>query len=562
MRDSWQVEEQFRNNLHGHFIISLAAAPSTLKAFLDKLNNSTFISVKNVIDLAENIQCNSVMSNPDVYKSCMVCENKACSAVAPHTSPIFETTIDSDIVMVSVPGPDANVATGSSAPQPLRSEPIPDDVLKTTKPLGFHFPSPNTVACDVCQTKYVGHEVLERAALIELESHGDEFSKLVKAWKSGNDDYGVRTEALWVDLDMDQLHKPKFQAVLALLVLQYNRHRAGHHRSCFKLRIQGTCRFNLPMDATQLTTLLINNMEIDKFGNIVFHDVDVREQGDILATDNDDTSSNPMDVDRVPLAAIAVDSAAAPTPMTRMPFIHTLTVDKITAMSLDVHRQIGSEYINRFNPIVMITFGWNNDSTTMFTSPGIIHYITNYVSKAPDAGAAGAATIRAFRQTVTKREREAAASQAEAQRHASASAGDTTDPPESSHPTGAPSKQQLSQRTVIATLLGASRTQEVGQNIVAYSALFDSTDLHSHESTNVQVPQMLAFLRGEPISGVMSRVSPLASTSNEVDGDGAQPREDEDDGANRDEEEGPSNEPNPAPMKLSAVPQVLISSST
>ena len=69
---------------------------------------------------------------------------------------------------------------------------------------------------------------------------------------------------------MDQLHTPKFQAVLALLVLQYNRHRPEHHRSCFKIKIKATCQYNLPMDANMLTTLIINIMEFDKFGNVVF----------------------------------------------------------------------------------------------------------------------------------------------------------------------------------------------------------------------------------------------------------------------------------------------------
>jgi hypothetical protein len=223
-----------------------------------------------------------------------------------------------------------------------------------------------------------------------------------------------------------------------------------------------------------------------------------------------------MDIDTVPLAAIADDSAAVPMSFSQMPLIHVLKLEDITSVSLDVHRQIGSEYINRYNPIVMMTFGWNNDMTMMFTSPGIIHYITNYVSKAPDAGATGAATIRTFRLTVpvSKRQCEAAARHAEAQRFASVSAGDTTNPfdIDASHPTEAPSKQQLSQRIVTATLLGVNRTQEIGQNIVAYSALFKTTHLHSHEHTTVQVPQMLAFLRGEPVNGVMSRVSPLVPT--------------------------------------------------
>jgi hypothetical protein len=203
--------------------------------------------------------------------------------------------------------------------------------------------------------------------------------------------------------------------------------------------------------------------------------------------------------------------------------------------------------------------------TTMFTSPGIIHYITNYVSKGPDAGATGAATIRAFKLTVTKRQREAAARHAEAQRIADVSAGDNTNPfcIDASHPTEAPSKQQLSQRTVIATLLGVNRTQEIGQNIVAYSALYKTTHLHSHQYTTVQVPQMLAYLRGEPIKGVISRVSPLVSTSINVSGNNADTTAEaallllgDDDGADDDANEDPANKTISTPVKLSAVPQV------
>jgi hypothetical protein len=202
----------------------------------------------------------------------------------------------------------------------------------------------------------------------------------------------------------------------------------------------------------------------------------------------------------------------------------------------------------------------------MFTSPGIIHYITNYVSKAPDNGATGAATIRAFRLTVSKREREAAIRQAEAQTNANVSGGDTSNP-FNIEISEAPSKQQLSQRTAIATLLGVNRTQEVGQNLVAYTALFKTTHLHSHEYTIVQVPQMLAFLRGEPVSGVMSRVSPLESTSNEVDENNADTLaeaafvllgdEDDDDDASVDAEEEPANDETiTEPIMLSAIPQV------
>jgi hypothetical protein len=76
---------------------------------------------------------------------------------------------------------------------------------------------------------------------------------------------------------------------------------------------------------------------------------------------------------------------------------------------------------------------------------------------------------------------------------------------------------------------------------------------------------MLALLRGEPVSGVMSRVSPLVSTSNEVDENDADTLaeatfllhgDDDDDGVGVDAEEDPASETISVPIKLSAVPQV------
>ena len=81
----------------------------------------------------------------------------------------------------------------------------------------------------------------------------------------------------------------------------------------------------------------------------------------------------------------------------------------IEKMDLEVHRQPGSDYINKFNPIVTIAFRWNNDVKFMLTSPGIIHYVTNYASKKPDAGASGSVTLRAFTRTVALQETEAIA---------------------------------------------------------------------------------------------------------------------------------------------------------
>ena len=163
----------------------------------------------------------------------------------------------------------------------------------------------------------------------------------------------------------------------------------------------------------------------------------------------------------------------------------------------------------------------------------------------------------------------------EAARITDASANDTTNPFHMDSPLvdAAPSKQQSSRCRVIATMLAVDRTQEIGQNIVAYTALYKTTHMHSHKFKTVQVPQMLAYLRGEPINGVVSRVSPLVIPPTSLSADTtATPGEaelllfgDDDDDDNDGYEEGatdatnrdPASETSSVPVKLAAVPQVL-----
>ena len=568
---SIQVEEQFRQNLHAHGIYSLAAAPSTLKAFVDKLNRTGGISVERVINFANDIQCNSVMSDPVFYDKSMVCENAACPAVVAPPPVAADTVMDPTAVLATSPGlaSDNEAPVVPLAPRSLISEPIDESILNTTKPLGYHYQSPPTVACDVCYTKYVGHEVLERAVLVELQKHGGIFADLGEAWGRSNDAFNVRMEAMSIEiLDMETLRKPEYQAVLTLLVLQFNRHRAGHHRSCFKLKIKGTCRFGLPHGTHLLTTLIINNMEFDKFGNVMYLDNRSTVDGAVATHDDD-----------VPLAAIVVDASTPPVPLSAFPLIQALKLEDITTMDIAVQRKIGSEYINRYNPIVMITFGWNNDMTTMLTSPGIIHYITNYVSKGPDAGATGAAMIRAFKQTVEKRQREDLQRLREAATITDASANDTSNPFRMDSPLvdATPSNQQRSKCRVIATMLAVDRTQEIGQNLVAYTALYNTTHMHSHQFKSVQVPQMLAYLRGDPINGVVSRVSPLdlpptrlsanttASTAEAAgvllygddSDDDAEYADGYEEGLIDASDQDPASASSSTPVKLAAVPQVL-----
>jgi hypothetical protein len=384
-----QVEEQFRNALHGHAVLNLAAAPHTLKALLDKINKDGVLTIKKIITFAETIQCNDIMSDSNLYDANLVCDNQDCpgtSATPSSTTTAVPRTSTDDVTGNPVQaGPTiAHDATIPAAtPTPLISEPIQDHIRYTTKPLGFNFASPITAVCDVCKTKYVGEAVLRKAALAELRKHPDA-ARLVEACENDHDDtFRTRNEALRMttayddngafELDMTQLHMPKFQAVLAILVLQYNRHRPGHSRSCFKLKIKGTCRYDLPKLMQLLTTFLINDIQIDQFGHIMFLNDD--DSGE--ATDASDAVGQSAATTITPIAAIEEDDpATAPLPFTAFPQIKAFTLDSVERMDIIVKRKIGSEYINRFNPIVMLSFGWNNDMTTMMTSPGIIHYVT------------------------------------------------------------------------------------------------------------------------------------------------------------------------------------------
>ena len=564
-----QVEEQFRNALHSHAVISLAAAPHTLKALLDKINKSGFLTVQKVTDFANGIQCNDIMSNSKLYDDKMVCETEGCTNNSATPSPTADDTMDAATdIALSQAGPSSTnntTAPQTSTPTRLISEPIDDAIKYTTKPLGFNFESPKDVACRVCKTKYVGYQVLRRAALAELRKHPDA-AELVKACENGNNDtFVIRNEALRLkpekdgvpfELDMEQLNTPKFQAVLAILVLQFNRHRAGHTRSCFKIKIKGTCRYDLPKSMLLLTTFFINDIQIDEHGNLAFLDED--------SDDNDDTPDSDDHVQAfttvTPTAAIEDDPTAAPQPFENFPKIKAFTIDNITSMDITVRRKIGSEYINRFNPIVMLAFGWNNDMTTMITSPGIIHYVTNYVSKGPDAGATGSAIIRTFHRIIGKRQRDAEAHRVEAETATNTEPGDQ--PPT----TPTYSNQQIAQRAVIATMLGSSCLQEIGHNLVAYSSLFKTTDLHSHKYSHIQIPQMLAYLKKESIHGVMSRVSPSSGIQRQQHDDAQSDQEELDDDDDDETAELTDNEHDEnfmpetvptTPTKIAPVPQVI-----
>jgi len=73
----------------------------------------------------------------------------------------------------------------------------------------------------------VGSTEIELAALRELERH-DDMLPITRAYKN-NDKVGVREAAgaainlPGVHLDMELLHTPKYQALMALIVLQVHR---------------------------------------------------------------------------------------------------------------------------------------------------------------------------------------------------------------------------------------------------------------------------------------------------------------------------------------------------
>ena len=250
------MEEQGRNNLHAHIIVTLAGFPSSLSDFLDQLKAHPTVTVDNIVRFAENLESHNPFFDAHMQSASMRCCNEACQQA------------------------------GASE---FISEPIPDYIKNATKPLGFNFEEPATVRCETCEATYSGSKEIERAALAELAKHAD-MKPLVDAWRR-DDKASVRELAAMpeVVLDMDMLRTPKCQAVLALLVLQGNRHRAGHHASCFKVKGSKTCRYRFPRDCinNQLTTLVINGVKLVDSRN----EVDVN--GDMAMADGEEVRYEP-----------------------------------------------------------------------------------------------------------------------------------------------------------------------------------------------------------------------------------------------------------------------------
>jgi len=267
---------------------------------------------------------------------------------------------------------------------------------------------------------------------------------------------------------------------------QTNRHRAGHHRSCFNKRVKG-CRYHFPQECIDTTALVINGTRVTSGGvspsaaDTADGDEDMGEEEE--ESDGGSTSSHHHQLDVQTLRSAA----------------------DVESMDLEIQRQPASVYINKFNPITTLTFRWNNDAKFMLTSPGIILYITNYASKAPNMGAIGAATLWAFSRTVAKQEAEAAA------RHEASSTSHTA-----TEEVG-PSAHQRAQRTVIATMMGANKTQEIGWNRVAYYYLYGSSDWHSHEFATIPMPQVLAYIRKQEIYGNLRHRDEGATDNNNDD---------------------------------------------
>ena len=193
--------------------------------------------VDNLVRFADSLECHNACSDVTMRSENCCCWETACKAAGTTT---------------------------------FTSQAIPQAVKFASKPLGYNFEEPATVRCDNCHDTRKGSEAVERAALAELRKHPD-MHPLIEAWTNRNKPL-VRTRAAGggdgdtrpeVELVIEDLHLPKFQAILALLVLQANNHRAGHHASCFKTstvtRKLG-CRYGFPQNCQYITTLFINDL--------------------------------------------------------------------------------------------------------------------------------------------------------------------------------------------------------------------------------------------------------------------------------------------------------------
>lgn len=230
-------------------LVTLAGFANSLHTLMETLKAHPSITIDNIIRFADRLESHNAFSDAAMQDACMRCSADTCQREG---------------------------VLGCK----LSSNPIPDAIKNTHKCLGYDFEEPATVRCDQCGATSSGYAAIERAALVELSKHED-MAPLVKAWRQ-QDKNAIRELAVLpeAELDMDKLNSPKCQAILALVVLQANCHRAGHHKSCFKVKAIATCRYRFPREChdNKVTRLLLNGVTfIDSSNDMQQHEEEDEE---------------------------------------------------------------------------------------------------------------------------------------------------------------------------------------------------------------------------------------------------------------------------------------------
>lgn len=102
------MEEQGRNNLHVHIIITIAGMPTSISELLSQLRTYPNVTIDKIMGFAEHLESHNAFWDPKVRQASVRCRNDACTQ---------------------------NIGSGVFV-----AEPIPEHVQNAEKPLGFHFP--------------------------------------------------------------------------------------------------------------------------------------------------------------------------------------------------------------------------------------------------------------------------------------------------------------------------------------------------------------------------------------------------------------------------------------
>ena len=102
------MEEQGRNNLHVHMVLTIAGMPRTVSQLLTQLRTYPNVTIDKIVGFAEHLESHNAFSDPEVQKANVRCQDVACTREA---------------------GKGVFIA-----------EPIPEHIKNAQKPLGFNFP--------------------------------------------------------------------------------------------------------------------------------------------------------------------------------------------------------------------------------------------------------------------------------------------------------------------------------------------------------------------------------------------------------------------------------------